>query len=241
MRSSWSFVHLVRRSAVSGDVLRHVIEEIQRPGIPFLRDAEGNILCFSGQGDAVFQWRTLEDVVAWLAESDGLVPFLIDGGPELSISVDRVPLAPVGTTAPLPDEAVYDVVTLDVAGFLGWQDEPGRIGLRSLLAAIAPALGAVFVHAWDDDSFEATIDRQCVHERISRGLLPPFVPWLSMVPRTSLLAARLRSRAAVLTRPLDDLGLYTGLRLTQELPPSAAAVVLEASAVVRDSEHDSGC
>lgn len=131
--------------------------------------------------------------------------------------------------------AVYDVVVLDVDGLPEWQS------LRSLLASAASALNAVFVHAWDEDSFDATIDLQCVHERISRGLLPPFVPWLTMVPKSAVLAARLRNRAAILRRPVDDLGAHLRLRLTQELPSSAAAVVPEASASVREAEHDPGC
>lgn len=243
MTSDWSLHHLVPAGWLSRARVDVLLTEFERIGLAPQRDATGDVVCVSGAGDGVLRFGSVQQATRWVGEHDGLIPLVIQDGRELSVSAHRVDgILPV-EMAELPDVAAFDALVVTFPASLAWSDVEVSNGpaVATLLGAALTALQPAFVYGLDEESLEATLGWQCVHRRISRGLLPPFVGWLTMVPDRPPLAGQLEKRASVLRRSVDRLGGYLGLRLTDEPATSSAAQVGKAGSTVREAEDDCGC
>jgi hypothetical protein len=243
MTSDWSLHHLLPPGGLSRARVDVLLGEFERIGLVPQRDATGDVVCVSGGGDGVLRFGSAQQATRWVGEHDALIPLVIEDGRELSVSAHRVDgILPV-EMAGLPDVAAFDVLLVTFPASLAWSDAEVSNGpaVATLLGAALTALRPAFVYGLDEESLEATLGCQCVHRRLSRGLLPPFVGWLTVVPDQPPLAGQLEKRAGVLRRSVDRLGGYLGLRLTEEPATSSATLVGKASSAVREAEHDRGC
>lgn len=155
-----------------------VLDVLARLGFQPIAAGRSEIVGVDASGTRPRFFDDRDGASAWLAADEGKITLWARGADDIALSVHRadgvLPFEMVG----LPDEAVFDVVAIEIKRDHFTLRPPWLGPLLASVEEVATAIDALYLLGHGDDELVAQADRWSLHSSIAGGTAPPVTGWI---------------------------------------------------------------